>query len=392
MGMRCQVWGLTALLLLKYTARASVPPATSRSPDLSVPDRVAGALWGLFVGDALAMPVHWYYGGPDQIRHDFGGQLLSRFEKSVHPFPDSIMQLSNTGGGGRGSDQGDVVGGVILHDKKQYWRRGGQFHYHHTLSAGENTLEAMLVREMMHSLTSTGGRFSAEDFRQRYVKFMTTPGSHNDTYASTCHRMFFEKWRSGVPPAECPDNDGHNVDTIDGLVLPSVVALATLARGESVEEATRQATEALAVTRASSVLPQYLHIMATFLSKILHKTPINDAAAQVAQKAYGSDLKNAVRARDDPVVACYIGGSFPALLHFAYKYGTSNANEALLASANAGGENVHRNEVFGLLLGANQGRKGLHGFEEGLQKFSELDTEIAALTAVLKGPGAPREL
>ena len=42
------------------------------------------------------------------------------------------MQLSNTGGGGRGSDQGDVVGGVILHDKKQYWRRGGQFHYHHT--------------------------------------------------------------------------------------------------------------------------------------------------------------------------------------------------------------------------------------------------------------------
>lgn len=48
---------LQALLLLKYTARASVPPATSRSPDLSVPDRVAGALWGLFVGDALAMPV-----------------------------------------------------------------------------------------------------------------------------------------------------------------------------------------------------------------------------------------------------------------------------------------------------------------------------------------------
>ena len=111
----------------------------------------------------------------------------------------------------------------------------------------------MLVREMMHSLTSTGGRFSAEDFRQRYVKFMTTPGSHNDTYASTCHRMFFEKWRSGGATAECPDNDGHNVDTIDGLVLPSVVALATLARGESVEEATRQATEALAVTRASSV-------------------------------------------------------------------------------------------------------------------------------------------
>ena len=32
-------------------------------------------------------------------------------------------------------------------------------------------------------------------------------------------------------------------------------------------------------------------------------------------------------------------------LHFAYKYGSSSASDALLASANAGGENVHRNEA-----------------------------------------------
>ena len=121
---------------------------------------------------------HWYYGGPEQIRGDFGG-LLRGFQRSVHPYPDSIMQLSNTGGGGRGSDDGDVIGGVILHDKKAYWRRGGQFHYHHTLEAGENTLEAMLVRELMRSVISSG-RFDADDFRQRYIKFMTTPGTHND--------------------------------------------------------------------------------------------------------------------------------------------------------------------------------------------------------------------
>ena len=195
---------------------------------------------------------HWYYGGPDQIRTDFG-HLLTGYERSVHPFPDSIMQLSNTGGGGRGSDEGDVVGGVILHDKKPYWRRGGQFHYHQTLDAGENTLEAVLAREMIRSLTSTGGRFSAEDFRRRYIDLMTTPGTHNDTYASTCHRMFFKKWRSGVAPEKCPDNDGHNVDTMDGLVLPSVVALAALVRGESLEDAAKQGSEALAVTRASRV-------------------------------------------------------------------------------------------------------------------------------------------
>ena len=28
---------------------------------LNKTDRMRGALWGMFVGDALAMPVHWYY-------------------------------------------------------------------------------------------------------------------------------------------------------------------------------------------------------------------------------------------------------------------------------------------------------------------------------------------
>eukprot|EP00434_Breviolum_minutum_P005876 symbB.v1.2.005181.t1/scaffold298.1/size236510/25 len=304
-----KIFGIAALL-----ARALSSNLPSAAPGLPLPDRAAGALWGLFVGDALAMPVHWYYGGPEQIRHDFG-HLLSGYKKSVHPFPDSIMQLSNTGGGGRGGDEGDVVGGVILHDKKQYWRRGGQFHYHHTLDAGENTLEAVLAREMIRSLTSTGGRFSAQDFQQRYIALMTTPGTHNDTYASTCHRMFFQKWRSGIAPEKCPDNDGHNVDTMDGLVLPSVVALAALVRGDGLEEAAKQGSEALAVTRASSVLPQYVQIMTAFLSKLLQSTPLATAAAQTAEEAYGSDLSEAVRKRGntDPVVACYIGGSFPAL-------------------------------------------------------------------------------
>ena len=164
------------------------------------------------------------------------------------------MQLSNTGGGGRGSDEGDVVGGIILHDKKEYWRRGGQFHYHHTLDAGENTLEASLVQVLLRSFKDTG-RFSADDFRQRYIDFMTTPGSHNDTYASTCHRMFFQKWRAGINPKECPDNDGHNVDTIDGLVLPSVAALLAFVQGHGVSAATASALEALAVTRSSQVPP-----------------------------------------------------------------------------------------------------------------------------------------
>eukprot|EP00964_Phaeocystis_antarctica_P164937 scaffold144008_cov69-Phaeocystis_antarctica.AAC.2 len=28
---------------------------------LELADRVAGALWGMLIADALAMPVHWFY-------------------------------------------------------------------------------------------------------------------------------------------------------------------------------------------------------------------------------------------------------------------------------------------------------------------------------------------
>ncbi len=39
--------------------------------------------------------------------------------------------------------------------------------------------------------------------------------------------------------------------------------------------------------------------------------------------------------RSDPMVACYIQSSYPAMLYFAYKY-ADNFETAILASANAG--------------------------------------------------------
>merc|ERR1712224_1043908 len=52
----------------------------------------------------------------------------------------------------------------------------------------------------------------------------------NDCYASTCHRMFFANLSRGLPPEKCPDNDNHNVDTIDGLIMGVPVVLATCGR------------------------------------------------------------------------------------------------------------------------------------------------------------------
>lgn len=251
--------------LVEVSASGGAPITRLEMPSqATIEARLRGALWSLFAGDALAAPTHWYYGGAPQIRQDYGKAGITGYTKSVTRLRGSIMSKSNTSGGGRGAydtTKTSIVGDVINHGKKQYWKPGEDYHYHVTLAAGENTLEASLARLLLRSVAAGGGTFDAERFRDDYVEFMQRPGSHNDTYASTCHRMFFANLVfQKRPPAKCPDNDGHNVDTIDGLVLPSVAALAAAARAASAPAADPKAAgraaaiAAAAVTRESRAL------------------------------------------------------------------------------------------------------------------------------------------
>jgi len=52
--------------------------------------------------------------------------------------------------------------------------------------------------------------------------------------------------------------------------------------------------------------------------------------------------------------ACYIQSSFPVFLFLTYKYADS-FEKAILANANAGGENVARGSLIGAVLGAHYG-------------------------------------
>ena len=46
-------------------------------------NRIRNALWGLFAGDALAMPVHWFY-GLENIGKTFDGGIKN-YEAAPHP-------------------------------------------------------------------------------------------------------------------------------------------------------------------------------------------------------------------------------------------------------------------------------------------------------------------
>lgn len=49
----------------------------------------------MFVGDAVAMPVHWYYDVP-AIKRDFDG-WISKYERPKNKHPTSILRVSNKG-------------------------------------------------------------------------------------------------------------------------------------------------------------------------------------------------------------------------------------------------------------------------------------------------------
>jgi ADP-ribosyl-[dinitrogen reductase] hydrolase len=252
--------------------------------------RIRGALWGLFSGDALAAPTHWYYGGFPQIVSDYGRNGIVDYTKPKLHLAGSIMNKSNVNGGGRGAfsliklSQGggeqkaiSIIGDVINHGKRDYWDPKYGIHYHATLEKGENTLEAQLVRVLMKSIVQNHGRIHVPHFVQSYITFMTTPGSHNDTYASTCHRMFFSNLIvKKLPPEDCPDNDHHNVDTIDGLILPTIAAIAVCANGGTVGDARDAAAKVASATRRSNVLEETSRAWSDLVYDVLNPRQAED--------------------------------------------------------------------------------------------------------------------
>jgi ADP-ribosyl-[dinitrogen reductase] hydrolase len=354
-------------------------------------------------GDALASPTHWYYGGAQQIQSGYG-TLLSDYTKPSYQLSGSILNKSNLNGGGRATNawsvsrSGDtskhttIIGEVINHGKQDLWSPNQSIHYHATLKAGEPTLEVQLARVLMKSIVATNGKFDADHFRDAYIKFMTTPGSHNDTYASTCHRMFFANLIfNKLPPKDCPDNDKHNVDTMDGLVLPTIVALATAADMEATpQEIANASASCAAVTRKSTVLEQVSGVWGQLVASSIRENNDDDVISTLhsVSKQLIRRLPSNSSSRRDEMSACYLEQSLPPLVDMVAKYLPRHSQvwDILLANANCGGENVHRGSVLGAILGARAGVDQLpKHLQTGLYPYPELDQEINAFVkAVVK--------
>jgi ADP-ribosylglycohydrolase len=351
-------------------------------------DRWRGALWGMFVGDALAMPVHWYY-DLAALQRDFG--IVRDFHSPRGFHPNSIMSLASTGGAGRGSQEGEVVGSIILHGKKHLWGQPNR-HYHEGLQSGENTLNLLCVRVLLRSVNRTG-RYDAGEYLRDYIAFMTTPESHRDTYAESYHRAFFANYARGIPPERCAGVESHDTASIGGLVgLPPVIMAALREDdGAAVEHAL---LAHLRLTHRSAKLERYASALGRLLTRLLRDQEprigalVSDiaesmgfSAAKVVEqvKRHGRSDLDVIGGLLSP--ACYIEHSFPAVLYLAARY-PDDFEAALVANTNVGGDNCHRGAVLGALLGAALGYQAIpKRWIQGLRSRVELREEIESLVA-----------
>jgi ADP-ribosyl-[dinitrogen reductase] hydrolase len=389
------------------TAAATTPLTPHEQQQQYILNKVVtAALWSFFAGDAISSPTHWFYGGQQQIQSYYGKNGVTTYIQPSYNLASSILNKSNLSGGGRSTmlsstsnNQKTIIGHYINHGKQDLWDPSKSIHYHATLHAGENTLEASIARVLMQSISSNHGQFNSTHFRNAYITFMTTPNSHNDTYASTCHRMFFANYYyNKLDPIDCPDNDQHNVDTIDGLVLPTITALAVAGQLHgTIEQASQQAAETVTVTRNSVRLQQYAKAWGAFVFQTIRAsaaaiataanddnnmndnndnmshTDITNVITKYANEmAQSLDLRVPTIRTNDEITACYLDSAVPAMLDTMIKYIPNNNNnnapqkqqryntrrtsisvwDAILVNANIGGENVHRGSCLGSIWGA----------------------------------------
>jgi ADP-ribosylglycohydrolase len=309
--------------------------------------RAAGAIAGLFIGDALAMPVHWYY-DTERLLVDYG--RVTHYLAPKNPHPDSILWRSRFPSPGRGFD--------ILHDQRQYWGTPG-IHYHQFLKAGENTLNLQCARLLMDVLEENA-EYRPEDYLTRYIDFMTTPGRHRDTYVEEFHRHFFTRLAAGHKPHHCGIPEKH----IGGLA--GIVPLLVHYRNDPPTAASAAATH-LSLTHRGPRMETAAAVILDLLLPVLGgenlKAVIESAMNRQGNPLLGHPYRKWLQQPDARVVgghlspACYVEDAVSAVIYLAYKYADDPAT-ALMVNTHLGGDNAHRGAILGALVGAANGIDG----------------------------------
>ena len=403
--------------------------------------RIENAFWGLFIGDALAMPAHWYY-DLEYLKKDFGA--ITGYVDAPHPHPESFMV-----GSGYHPDliKAKVLGRPydILHEHIRFYdtsynylslettehagehanampRLDERYHYHHGLKAGENTLGANLVRVLMRSVIAKGG-YDPDAFLEDFISYMTTPGENRDPYCEIYIRAWFENYTQGVVPELCAEKQRANwsIGSHGGLIRPLVLSLLAKEpyKGLGVAVTHQQLTHRSEnVASALGVLVPLLHALVKgeeamkTVSRYAKEVRLIKISGEELTKMYHDhqgpgnipketmwkihtdfsdenlDLERILETYPDGEIigklfstACYPEHGLPLLLCLMQR-NRGDLKASLLANTNAGGDNVHRGMILGLLAGAAAAEIP-EEFKRGLSDHTGIEKEIKAFVKLI---------
>jgi ADP-ribosylglycohydrolase len=355
-------------------------------------NRAIKALKSLFIADAMAMPVHWYYRVSDIYKQFPNG--IHQFEDAPSFHPSSIMSLHSKQQGGRNhlnsKQNKNIVGDVILKGKENYWGQTN-IHYHQGMKAGENTLNAHCVRVLMQSIIDTKGRYDRDYYLESYITMMTakTP-LHNDTYAESYHRGFFANLIKGKDINNCGAVT-HDTASIGGLVSIGPLAIILFLSGYDLIYVQSQCENHLVTTHPDNFLIKVCNDYVELIQRLLFRDNQQDASEIILStldKSIKLNFKSMdfSKIEDSSIVggkfstACYITDSWPSVLYLAAKY-NDDLNAGILANTNLGGDNVHRGAVLATLLGLIEEAENQQftNWYASLKDFRAIDTEIQYL-------------
>uniref|UniRef100_A0A0L8GEA0 ADP-ribosylglycohydrolase n=1 Tax=Octopus bimaculoides TaxID=37653 RepID=A0A0L8GEA0_OCTBM len=351
------------------------------------------ALWGMFIGDALSMPVHWYYNTNDILKNY--DRWISDYTAPKTFYSGSILPLSAADDSGRKSSSNNqtkaIIGQVILHDKLKFWTSGDPYFYHQGMEPGDNTLNMLVALKILQTMQETDPWALKSDQEvmasvlESYVHFMTTPDTHNDTYAESFHRLFFKDWNAVPDPplrgqdifdfakrrsrqmlSQPPDSQLSGIGALV-LVLPWVLRNA----GKTEDECAQTAVEFIKLTHPVQSLIPFVDIYSRLFHATLNGFDLGSEVRKILAHASlgGHDNRHMMLHLADQVsssenslkghqrntsllgLACYIESSMKTLLYLMLCF-AEDFNSGTYVNTNSGGENCHRGAALGAVLGA----------------------------------------
>ncbi|NCN05410.1 MAG: ADP-ribosylglycohydrolase family protein [Spirochaetales bacterium] len=310
-------------------------------------ERTTAAALGARIGDALAMPAHWYY-NTKALKDQFS--TLDSYKNPPKHHPDSILWRSQYPLTQEGFD--------ILGDQRVYWGQR-HVHYHQFLQAGQNTLNIYLLRKVLEQVTRDQG-YDRATWIQTYLAVLRNPQEHQDTYIEECHRGFFVNLARGKTPEKCAVVEKH----IGGMVgvIPLYAALRHL--GKDHWFAAEQVLAHVALTHGGAEIKKAATSLLTLAAELWQGADLEEILQNHLKKQDLAYLQGPlVRMAEQPPdevfgrqlsTACYLDHSLPGVAYLALRY-PQDPRTGLVANTMAGGDNCGRGAVLGALYGLAYG-------------------------------------